>query len=478
MKPKADGSPDVSPKSGTLQEDCVGTESHTVLQESVYVILGHGWLQQLALLSTILSLILLLMHAFAYRLIGRPVDHWCQPPPDFRDLPVLQWKIVAIPVLADGSFSRCTVYDPPVPDDSQEERRVVPCDRWDYDTTDIGNSVVSMWDLVCEHKWLYYISSSVYMLGSLCLVPVAGIMADRVGLRLVILASAATMLLATMAAGSTQAFGVFLMARFLVSATASATNVLNFIVLYELTGNEHRALYILLANSVGTTVTHALLVAATAIVLAWCYSLEESPVCQLATWRVRQAQITMLQAAKSHSVDMAKARANFRALKRQLEKRETASVAGTGASGRMSLAASFRRRAVSIFLSWFAVIFACYDSRTGRMSLESYWEVSADVSKILILIAVYYLMKNRGQRITLSAVLVLLFVCSGFQSLLRNEMGYRDAHVHANGIMHHVSGFLRKLRLYRGGVPHSNKKYWVLRILFHRLRGSSPGHTN
>ncbi|XP_077508649.1 solute carrier family 22 member 7-like [Amblyomma americanum] len=406
MKPRADGSPD-----------------HTVLQESVYVILGHGRLQQLALLSTILSLILLLMHAFAYRLIGRPVDHWCQPPPDFRDLPAVQWKNVAIPVLADGSFSRCTVYDPPVPDDSQEERRVVPCDRWDYDTTDIGNSVVSMWDLVCEHKWLYYISSSVYMLGSLCLVPVAGIMADRVGLRLVILASAATMLLATMAAGSTQAFGVFLMARFLVSATASATNVLNFIVLYELTGNEHRALYILLANSVGTTVppvlysllsllrpswslSHALFVAASAIVLACCYSLEESPVWQLATWRIRQAQITMLQAAKSHSVDMAKARSNFRALKRQLEKGETASVAGTGASGRMSLAASFRRRAVSIFLSWFAVIFACYDSRTGRMSLESYWEVSADVSKILILIAVYYLMKNRGQRVTLSAVLI------------------------------------------------------------------------
>ncbi|KAK8758776.1 hypothetical protein V5799_003594 [Amblyomma americanum] len=107
MKPKADGSPDVSPKSGTLQEDCVGTESHTVLQESVYVILGHGWLQQLALLSTILSLILLLMHAFAYRLIGRPVDHWCQPPPDFRDLPVLQWKNVAIPVLADGNVQFC-----------------------------------------------------------------------------------------------------------------------------------------------------------------------------------------------------------------------------------------------------------------------------------------------------------------------------------------------------------------------------------
>ncbi|XP_077508655.1 solute carrier family 22 member 6-like [Amblyomma americanum] len=434
MKPRADGSPDVSPKSGTLLEGCVGTESHTVLQESVYVILGHGRLQQLALLSTILSLILLLMHAFAYRLIGRPVDHWCQPPPDFRDLPVLQWKNVAIPVLADGSFSRCTVYDPPVPDDSQEERRVVPCDRWDYDTTDIGNSVVSMWNLVCEHSWLYYISSSVYMLGSLCLVPVAGIMADRVGRRPVILASAATMLLATMAAGSTQAFGVFLMARFLISATASATNVLNFIVLYELTGNEHRALYILLANSVGTTVTpalyavlsllhpswrlsHALFVAASVIVLAWCYSLEESPVWQLATWRVRQAESTMLQAARTHGVDMAKARATIRALKRQLEKRETASGTGTGGSERMSLAATFRRRAMSIFLSWFAVIFAYYGSRTGRMSLENYWEVSAHGFKILILIAVYYSMKNRGQRVTLSAVLALLFVCSAFQTV-------------------------------------------------------------
>ncbi|KAK8758777.1 hypothetical protein V5799_003595 [Amblyomma americanum] len=291
-----------------------------------------------------------------------------------------------------------------------------------------------MWDLVCEHQWLYSISSSVYIMGPLCLVPVAGKMADRVGRKPVILVSAATMLLASMAASTTKALGAFLMARFVISAATSVTNVLNFIVLYEVTGNEHRALYILLANIVGTTVppvlysllsllrpswrlSHALFVAASAIVLACCYSLEESPVWQLATWRIRQAESTVLHVAKYNGVDGAKARATFRALKRQLEKRETASAAGTGASESIFLSASFRRRAVSIILSWFGVNFAYYASRMDRTNFEAHWEVSAHLFKILLLIALYYSLKNRGQRFTLSVVLVLLSVCAAFQTV-------------------------------------------------------------
>ncbi|KAK8758043.1 hypothetical protein V5799_004326 [Amblyomma americanum] len=334
----------------------------------------------------------------------------------------------------DFLFRRCCPLTGCSRDDNLEERREVACNRWDYNATDVGDSVVSMWDLVCEHQWLYSISSSVYIMGPLCLVPVAGIMADRVGRRPVILASAVTMLLASMAASTTKALGAFLMARFILSAATSATSVLNFIVLYEVTGNEHRALYILLANIVGTTVppvlysllsllrpswrlSHALFVAASAIVLACCYSLEESPVWQLATWRIRQAESTVLHVAKYNGVDGAKARATFRALKRQLEKRETASGAGTGSSESILLSASFRRRAVSIILSWFGVNFAYYASRMEHTGFEAHWEVSAHLFKILLLIALYYSLKRRGQRFTLSVVLALLSVCGAFQTV-------------------------------------------------------------
>ncbi|KAK8765959.1 hypothetical protein V5799_007258 [Amblyomma americanum] len=413
----------------------MSADSRALIQENVYAILGHGRFQHSVLVFTTLTVIVLLLHAFAYLLIGRPVDHWCQPPSEFRDWPVEQWRNVAIPVLADGSFSRCTVYSPPVPDDDLEERREVACNRWDYNATHVGDRVVSMWDLVCEHQWLYSISSSVYIMGPLCLVPVAGIIADRVGSTPVVLASAASMLLASMAASTTKALDAFLMARFIISAAISATNVLNFIVLYEVTGNEHQALYIFLANIVGTTVppvlysllsllhpswrlSHALFVAASAIVvLACCYSLEESPVWQLVTWRIRQAESTVLHVAKYNGVDGVKARATFRALKRQLEKGETASGAGTSASETIFLSTSFRRRAVSIILSWFGVNFAYYASRMDRMNFEAHWEVSAYLFKILLLIALYYSLKNLGQRFTLSVVLALLSVCGAFQTV-------------------------------------------------------------
>ncbi|KAL1472743.1 hypothetical protein MTO96_039136, partial [Rhipicephalus appendiculatus] len=53
------------------------------------------------------------MQELALRLIGQSVDHWCRPLGKYGNLSTDQWLNQSIPTEADGSFSSCTMYDPP-----------------------------------------------------------------------------------------------------------------------------------------------------------------------------------------------------------------------------------------------------------------------------------------------------------------------------------------------------------------------------
>ncbi|KAH7955694.1 hypothetical protein HPB52_002892 [Rhipicephalus sanguineus] len=185
-----------------------------------------------------------------------------------------------------------------------DERRVVPCDRWQYDTADEGDSIVSRWDLVCGHVWLFKAIKAANMMGAVMCVPMAGLLADKVGRRPTILACAVALLCFSIGCGASQTLAMFL----LLGAAVI------FILLYEVTGNERRALYGVLDTAVGTTtvppvvhlvaqlnprwnMAHAFLSLPTAILVLWCYLLDESPSWLLATWKTRSAEQVIIAAA-------------------------------------------------------------------------------------------------------------------------------------------------------------------------------------
>ncbi|XP_075539960.1 solute carrier family 22 member 7-like [Dermacentor variabilis] len=421
-----------SPPRNILDGFVASSDTRPIIQENVYVILGHGKFQRRVLLCAVLCLTVLLLHAFAYRLIGRPVQHWCRPPDKFLHVPVQEWKNVAIPVLADGSLSECSVYDPPVPGENGSERRVVSCNQWDYAADRQKDSIVSAWDLVCSRHWLYALSESTYLMAPMVFVPLAGIAADRQGRRPIILACAFTMLLASLAAGSSQAFAMFVVTRSFVAATTSATNLLVFIVLYEVTGNEHRALYSLLATSIGSAMamplislvsmadprwwlSHTFLATVTAVAAAWCDMIDESPVWLIETHRIRLAERVILNAAAQNGIDLAKSRATFKALREQLEKRETAPPTRTSGQASVSTRSP---SAVSVLVSWFGVSFAFYGTGLRETALDTHWAVLAFTLHVLLLVAAYRGITKWGQRISLSMVLALLCLSSALQAAL------------------------------------------------------------
>ncbi|KAH9371819.1 hypothetical protein HPB48_018440 [Haemaphysalis longicornis] len=89
-------------------------DSWSAIQDSLYVILHHGPYQRRVLTCGVLSSFGVLLYAMSYSLLGRKVDHWCSPPDYLAALSAAQWKNRSIPVQENASFSKCTMYGPPL----------------------------------------------------------------------------------------------------------------------------------------------------------------------------------------------------------------------------------------------------------------------------------------------------------------------------------------------------------------------------
>ncbi|XP_075539830.1 solute carrier family 22 member 7-like [Dermacentor variabilis] len=382
-------------------------DARTAIQESIYAILGHGNFQRRLLFTGMLSVVVLLLHAFAHFLIGRDVDHWCRPPNELSAMSIEAWRNVAIPLEADGSFSQCTVYDPPLPTGRQRQHRepVEPSNK----------------------RWLHKFTNIANMLGAALLVPAAGFVSDRIGRQLAIMGSVLCLLAFSVACSLAQTFVMFLVTRFCISASSCSVQVLMFILIYEVTGNQNRATYGVLDTAVGTTLVppalhvlsllepqwltaHLLLLVPTFMLVLWCCLLDESPSWLLCTGQPHAAEMAIVAAATSNGLSANKARNSFRALTSQIQKRETANLYSTTIMSTDTFLHEpvFRWGVLSVLLSWFSVNLAYYGLVLLNATTGHFWHTVHMVVQASLYASVCWYIRNHGQRETLSILLVLL----------------------------------------------------------------------
>ncbi|KAH9375095.1 hypothetical protein HPB48_010367 [Haemaphysalis longicornis] len=346
-------------------------------QENVYVVLGHGPFQWRVLFCAMFAGAVVLMHTLAPQLVGRPVDHWCRPPKGLQHLPPTEWKNMAIPLQADGSYSKCTVYDPPV-EDVVRERKPVPCNEWDYDMESVKESTISKYGLVCQDAWLDNLSFPVYVMGAVLITPAIGALSDHLARKPTTVASAWVLFCASLRCGVSQTFALFLAARFVVSATAYACFLLLFILLYEVTGRERRtwltfvntALPIMLTPRVLDVIRLAdpswkvmklLFVLPYLALTLFCSRLEESPTWLLSTWKMHRAEHVILAASARNGVNQDRAELTFGLLKLQMKKREDASLTVGTLEGGAAVGLAFTGgRALSVAHAWFYLQLSFY----------------------------------------------------------------------------------------------------------------------
>ncbi|XP_075744068.1 solute carrier family 22 member 7 [Rhipicephalus microplus] len=407
------------------------SDTRMFIQENVYAILGHGNFQRRLLFTGMLSVTVLLLHAFANFLIGRDVDHWCRQPDDLSHVSGETWRNTAIPIEADGSHSRCTVYHPamPTPDNAVEIRSVISRYCWNYDTQDVSDSIVSRWDLVCNKRWLYKFTKIANMLVAALLVPAAGFVSDRIGHQLAILGSVICLLACSVACSVAQTFFMFLVTRFFLSAASCSVQVLMFILIYEVTGNQNRATYGVLDAALGTTLVppalyvlsiqephwvmaHLELLLPTFMLVFWCFLLDESPAWLLSTGNPHAAEAAAVAAATSNGLSAHTAREAFRALVAHIRRRDASKqfVMTIGGSDMFMHEPLFRWGVMSVLPSWFSVNLAYYGFVLQNAYTRHVWRTIHMVVQALLYASVCWYISDHGQRETLS--ILLAFLCA------------------------------------------------------------------
>ncbi|KAH7945212.1 hypothetical protein HPB49_008124 [Dermacentor silvarum] len=281
-----------------------------------FIPVGEGRVQFLLLASAVISASAFLCQVLSYRLTARVMDHWCQQPERFANLSVAEWKELAIPREEDGSFSRCTMRDPP---EAGSLAMIVRCSAWDFDLGAYGNTIVSDFSLVCDRHWLIEATLLAYSVASMIWLPLMGAAADRVGRKTVAHTSLMALLLAGITNSVSDSFQFYVVMRTIVSATTSSIMVVLFVLLYEVSTRNRCYLYWTLYVALPATVVPALFFASDKLRLSWkgvqlllmmptalmlptfC-TLDESHNWLLATWKTREAQSVAMRVAAANGM--------------------------------------------------------------------------------------------------------------------------------------------------------------------------------
>ncbi|XP_037568020.1 solute carrier family 22 member 5 [Dermacentor silvarum] len=157
---------------------------------------------------------LLTIHHLYMRLFLARVDHWCRPPLEYS-LSLEIWKNTSIPLLPDGSYSKCNMYHPTA-HTANGSKVVVSCNEWEYDLS-----------LLCRSRARSLTASA----GSL--------------------SSAPAFIVAVVSAGASvvsKSFLAFVVSCMLLAASLSIVRLLIIIVLFENSGEGYRDFYVCLAK--------------------------------------------------------------------------------------------------------------------------------------------------------------------------------------------------------------------------------------
>ncbi|XP_076128489.1 solute carrier family 22 member 16 [Alosa pseudoharengus] len=175
-----------------------------------------------------------------------------------------------------------------------------------YDLSEVHQSIVTDWDLVCENAWLAKLTQPTFMLGVLIGALLFGDVADRVGRKPILMATSLCQFMFGVAVAFSGNYYLFVTMRFLLAMVSSGYLVVVFVYVTEFTGSKVRtwtSLHVHAAFAVGIMVValvgylvrvwwiyQIILTLSTAPFLLFCWSFPETPFYLVAKGRHQEAQ--------------------------------------------------------------------------------------------------------------------------------------------------------------------------------------------
>ncbi|GAA6086039.1 solute carrier family 22 member 16, partial [Tachysurus ichikawai] len=180
------------------------------------------------------------------------------------------------------------------------------CSSYVFDHSQVEQSIVTEWDLVCEKEWLAKLTQPTFMLGVLIGALLFGDIADRVGRRPILMATSVCQFAFGVTVAFTGNYYTFMVMRFLLAMVSSGYLVVVFVYVTEFTGSKVRtwtSMHVHAAFAIGVMVValvgylirvwwlyQIILTLSTSPVLLYCWKFPETPFYLMAKGQHREAQ--------------------------------------------------------------------------------------------------------------------------------------------------------------------------------------------
>ncbi|XP_040071754.2 solute carrier family 22 member 6-B-like [Ixodes scapularis] len=401
------------------------------------LVFGHVTFQRLALLCATLSIFIAVSNGLAAVVFARPVEHWCRPPAELAFMHTDVWKNQSIPVEPDGTFSKCTRYEPLLDaGNATENRTVVFCNEWDYDLATAGKSIVSEWNLVCHRHRLLLLHSLAYYGGAIA-GSVIGCFGDSIGRKPVFMVA----LLLQVASGTATILSntilTFIILRFLTSVTSLTVMNMASVLLFEVTKTTHRVVFcafaasctsaalqmfhfLLLAVGGHWRVAQAILMVPTCFLLFASYAIEESPCWLLGLGDVEGTERAVISAARVNGYPLDDVKVKMNKIRYEtLRKGNTQKNVQQPSPLDLVLNSSLRFRAVVLFSCTLMTILHYYDTSFDKTLVENRTgHITLIVARLPVSTAFLYVLHYMSRRKILCVTMLHMSVVLGFQAWL------------------------------------------------------------
>ncbi|KAM9495560.1 solute carrier family 22 member 16 [Clarias gariepinus] len=180
------------------------------------------------------------------------------------------------------------------------------CSGYVFDHSQVEESIVTEWDLVCEKEWLGKLTQPTFMLGVLIGALLFGDIADRVGRRPILMVTSVCQFVFGITVAFTGNFYIFMLTRFLLAMVSSGYLVVVFVYVTEFTGSKVRtwtSMHVHAAFAIGVMVValvgylvrvwwlyQIILTLSTCPFLLYCWKFPETPFYLMAKGRHQEVQ--------------------------------------------------------------------------------------------------------------------------------------------------------------------------------------------
>ncbi|KAH7939700.1 hypothetical protein HPB52_016134 [Rhipicephalus sanguineus] len=397
---------------------------------------GYGPFQKKMLLLILLGAFSVNCQTFVVSLVTGDVDHWCKPPTDLN-ISAADWKNIAIPMEADGRFSRCRVKERcKAPADlgqsvdyrngssatagtsswytrcfnvsevqDTNDTRDVPCDEWDYDPTTAERSAVSSWNLVCDRRLAPAALVTLQNTGAVVALIVVGAFVDYISRSAVLLGSYIAVATSTVCSVFAAGYAFYSVARFLAGASVAVHTVFTILIPFEFLTHAHRPQEVLFPAILGLVscemwrlvvrpmaidwhLKQVIFLAPTALLLPALLTVRESPRWLVAKGRLDEAEAVMMEAAKVNNFPLALTACLVEKLREHMHNRLYREYADR--EDDLLDARSLRRRALVMFGVCFSISFVFHVDALSTVQYNEVWIACFTVAVALLTYAVMH----------------------------------------------------------------------------------------